>query len=100
MTEDDENGGFPYTDDDFDGSENKKIARMLRWTYEQLSSEVEGNKKDINNMEKRIENLEECVDKIKVKKQYSLRFREMITQIIISFATVIGVLLALLKFLG
>ena len=59
------NGGFPYSEKDFDDDDNQMLANMIAYTYKHLDS---GYKENSKRLDKHDERLQRMVDRDKITK--------------------------------
>ena len=59
------NGGFPYSEKDFDDDDNQMLANMIAYTYKHLDSGYKENSKRLDKHDKRLQRM---VDRDKITK--------------------------------
>ena len=53
-----DNGGFPYSEKDFEDDDNQMLANMIAYTYKHLNSGYKENSKRLDEHDKRLQRID------------------------------------------
>ncbi len=77
---------FPYRDEDFSENENKKLARMIRWSYHNLSKKINENTEAIEEEKIRISKCEDFIE----ERQMEINNRKKRRRLYLKMAGLVG----------
>lgn len=102
-----DNGGFPYSEKDFEDSDNQMLANMIAYTYEHLHSGYKENSERLDEHDKRLQRIDrDKITKIQNKidvlkeqrevsrdlKRWMLKAMGILTSILVGLVTIIMLL--------
>ena len=66
-----DNGGFPYSEKDFEDDDNQMLANMIAYTYKHLNSGYKKNSIRLDNHDERLQNIQNEIEVLKEQREVS-----------------------------